>query len=109
MEINIYQGGNSPIILEVPFDLNTIEKVEASLWIFGTELKHWSTDDITTEDNKFVILPISENETMGFQCGTGKFEVKMLNNQDEIILFEDITATVLRKSDKTRLTAGIGG
>ena len=25
MEINIYQGGNSPIILETPFDLNTIE------------------------------------------------------------------------------------
>lgn len=34
MEINIYQGGNSPIILEAPFDLNTIEKIEASLWIW---------------------------------------------------------------------------
>lgn len=107
MEINIYQGGNSPIILETPFDLNTIEKIEASLWIFGIKLKHWSTDDIATEDNKFVILPINENETIGFKSGTGKLEIKMLNNQDEIILFDDITATILRKSDKTILTEGI--
>ena len=107
MEINIYQGGNSPIILETPFELNSIEKIEASLWIFGTELKHWSTDDIITGDNKFVILPMNEHETIGFKSGTGKIEIKMLNNQDEIILFEDITATVLGKSDKTRLTEGI--
>ena len=74
------------------------------LW---TELKHWSTDDIITEDNKFVILPMNENETIGFKRGTGKLEIKMLNNQDEIIQFEDITATILGKSDKTRLTEGI--
>ena len=107
MEINIYQGGNSPIILETPFELNSIETIEAYMWIFGTELKHWSTDDIITGDNKFVILPMSENETIGFKSGTGKIEIKMLNNQDEIIQFEDITATVLGKSDKTRLTEGI--
>ena len=107
MEINIYQGGNSPIILETPFELNTIKKIEVSLWIFGTKLKHWSTDDIITEDNKFVILPLSETETIGFESGTGKLEIKMLNNQNEVILFEDIAATVLGKSDKTRLTEGI--
>lgn len=73
----------------------------------GTELKHWSTDDIITGDNKFVILPMNETETIGFKSGTGKLEIKMLNNQDEIIQFEDITATVLRKSDKTRLAERI--
>ena len=107
MEINIYQGGNSPIILETPFELNTIEKIEASLWVFRTKLKQWSTDDITIEDNKFAILPLKENETLEFKCGKGKLEVKMLNNQGEIIQFEDIAATVLGKSDKTRLTEGI--
>ena len=107
MEINIYQGGNSPIILETPFELNSIEKIEASLWISRTKLKQWSTDDITTEDNKFVILPLKENETIGFKCGTGKIEIKMLNNQNEIIQFEDIEVVILGKSDKTRLTEGV--
>ena len=107
MEINIYQGGNSPIILETPFELNTIEKIEASLWISRTKLKHWSTEDIATEDNKFVILPLKESETLAFKCAKGKLEIKMLNNQGEIIQFEDIAAIVLGKSDKTRLTEGI--
>ena len=49
----------------------------------------------------------AENETMEFKSGKGKLEVKMLNDQNEIIQFEDIEVAILGKSDKTRLTEGV--
>lgn len=101
--VEIIQGSNIPIVLEFENDMATASKIEASLNNGDAELKHWSIDDVEIEDN-LISLPLYESETMDFEGGTVRLEVKILDADDIIIFYNEIKLKVVSRFDKTRLT-----
>lgn len=99
--LEIFQGGNAPISLEFDEDMEIkTNKLSASLHNQSIELKHWDKSDVIL-DGSVIILPILESDSLQFTNGKCKLSVKILDNDDDIIFYNEINARVIPKFDKT--------
>lgn len=108
--MNIYQGSNSPIVLQFEEDISQILDFSAVLvpkYGLRTDkdigvIKKWSAEDIEIYDNNTIILGLTQEETLAFPSITCNLEVKL-----STLFNVDIVATLLiniyRRSDTTIL------
>lgn len=101
--ITINQGGNAPIELQFDIDIeNTAVKLSALLYKKDWEIKRWSISDIDISGNT-VILPMTEEETLDYPSGKAKLSVKILDNDSNIIFYDEIDCIIIEHTDKTPL------
>lgn len=105
--IEIYQGGNTPIIIEIEDDpMPVYTDLSASLYIDRLgELKHWSMEDMKFHEGK-IILPLTQEETVKFPEGVSILSLKALGEEDNVIPYNELAINVLYKFDKTIMTGG---
>lgn len=102
--MNIIKGTNEPIVLEFEMDIEA-EKISALLYSTFCEktLKHWDKEDMEI-DGKTIKLPMREDETLDFQVGVCVLEMKLLDENNNIVFFDSVKGNVINKRDGTKLT-----
>lgn len=101
--VTIIKGSNDPLVLEVKdIDLNTIDKISVVLASYGNEKKSWTKDTIRIQDN-YLILPLTELETLAFSRGDYILDAKFLEN-GHVRFTSTIKYKVVDRDNKTVLT-----
>lgn len=97
----IIQGTNRPIILSFQDSMEDIKDIEVCL--YGSEnafLKHWDIEDISIEDKK-VICPITQYESINFTPGKCHIEVKWMNEYGETCFAKTLNTTIVERYCKS--------
>lgn len=71
----IIQGSNQPITISFDEDMSLQSDIEIALFSGSTELKHWSKEDLTIDED-VIQAPLTQEETMDFPAGSAILEVK---------------------------------
>lgn len=92
----IIQGQNNPIVVEFDETIETNE-IHAKLTsqADGQQLKHWDDSEITIEA-EHVILPLTQQETIGFPAGAAILEIKFMN-EDGVVEFSEKMKVKIRE------------
>lgn len=100
--IEIYQGGNTPIIIEIEDDTMPIfTDLSASLYIDRLgELKHWSMEEMEIDGNQ-IILSMEQEETIRYPQGIAILSLKGSDEGDNVILYDEVAVEIKYKFDKT--------
>lgn len=95
------KGQNAPLIILMNENVDAT-KVHALLYNVAGELKHWTTEDITIDENE-IILPLSEEETLQFTAGRANLEVKLLDSDGYIQFTEVFNLNIEDRQDVHRI------
>lgn len=100
----ILRGSNDPIVIEIDdegIDFSEYPRVTAVLSQKNLVCKHWIKEDMEFEDN-FIILPLSEEDTMELPLGLVTLDIKGINNR--MIDFVDLVKfKVVDRPNKDRM------
>lgn len=100
----IYQGGNTPIVIELEGELPMFTALEASLYMDRLgEIQHWSMEEMERDENS-LILPIAEEDSVNYPLGVAVLSLKGLDEGDNVIMYEEASAEIKYKFDKTVMT-----
>lgn len=107
--IEIYQGGNTPIVIEIEDDpIPKFNDISASLYMERLgELKHWMMEDVEFYEEK-IILPLSQEDTLRLPEGTAVLSLKALGEEDNVITYNELAVKIMYKFDKTLMNGGDG-
>ena len=96
----IIQGTNNPIIFTFSESMNTIADIEISLYTTEKELKHWTIGEVEIEE-KQVIAPLKQEETIEFPEGRCFIEVKWMDAFGRTNFAKQISNTIVNRFEKT--------
>lgn len=79
----LINGSNLPIIIHIrnPIVINNLSAVLAN---YKGILKIWDLDNAVLQDGD-IILPISEQESLSFESGKAVLEIKILDDDNNVI------------------------
>lgn len=98
----IIQGSNDPLVLDIE-NINEAEKISAVMASYGKVKKEWSRDDMRIQDD-FLILPLSEEETLEFNRGVMDLDIKALDADGKVVFMDIVHYRVIDRVNRTRLT-----
>ncbi len=107
--MKIIQGSNSAIIVSFDRDISSSSKVEAGLYHplpYGKskKLKEWHKEDITFyEENATIELPLTQSESISFPIGTCLLEIKALDSNGSVTLWNPIVGIVEERNNDTEM------
>ena len=95
----IIQGSNSPLTLTFDTDVSGIPTLVATLWAgVGTMIKRWDKADMEIDED-IVYLPLTEEETSAMAPGIVALDVKGLNDDGEIIMYDEADVQIISRRD----------
>ena len=96
----IAQGSNAPITMTFPESVADAADIHAGLYrTDGTQVMHWTKTDMTISGAE-ASIPLTQQETVALAIGPAVFEVKVLDSDGDVILYEQIPTTILERFDK---------
>lgn len=96
----IVQGSNTPLTLRFREDVSSSQYMEVHLSHLGEELKHWSVEDLTINEN-IAEAPLLQEETLSFPCGICEIEVKWIDENGKLRFGRKIRDSVVHRNDRT--------
>ena len=100
--MQIIQGSNDPIVLEVEDTLADYVSMSAVLNRGTRAYKKWSMEDMVIQGNT-LILKLSESETIDIPEGVVTLDIKGKKKDGLISFMEEISYDVIPRQNKERL------
>lgn len=97
--IEIIQGSNDPIIIEMDEDISDIEKISVGLYSSSTRVKQWDIDDIGIEST-VMSCPLTQTETAALTGISYTLSVKMYDSNDKVLFFDEESVRIVPRKDK---------
>lgn len=105
--MQIKQGSTAPIVLTFDTDVSTASAISILLHDkYARAIKRWSEAEIIITDERSILLPLTEAETMGFPSGRAWLTAKMLDSDGDVIFFGTIECDIAETADKRILGGG---
>lgn len=101
----IIQGSNNPIVVNFDRDISQCPSVEVGLYLPKAHgyltLKEWHKADISFNENEaYIELPLSQEETLSFPSGKISLEIKALDSDNSVVVFDTILGRVEERNNE---------
>lgn len=99
----IIQGSNLPLTFDIVDDID-IESIRITLWHCKSKLKTWERNDINIDlENKILLAPLTQKETIRFPAGEATVEVKWTDSEGIIHLSDICMIRICPRQDSKEL------
>lgn len=95
----ITQGMNRPLVIGLGDSIEGYREIHVSLHDAYRELKHWRETDIEVLDNKALICPITQQDSIDFKAGRAYCSVKWLDGDGIVHQMADMQISVKKYAD----------